>query len=80
MVEPWKTLPWRARLKLVALAFVPVVVLSVSAELLARLAIHREFEIVPSGTTGRSEYVFRMGRFPWSRESRTPVPPRAKDS
>lgn len=73
MVEPWKSLTWRARLKLLALALLPVVVLSIGAEVLARLAIHREFEVVQSESTGRSEYVFRIGRFPWSRVARTPL-------
>jgi hypothetical protein len=67
------TSPWRQRLKLVAFALTPFVVLFATAETLARLAITRHADVVVDDATGRRHYEFRMGKFPWSHASITPL-------
>jgi hypothetical protein len=70
-VKSWKEETWRGRTKLVLFALTPVTILVIVAEILTSLAIHRRFFIETDAQTGRKTYVFQMGRYPWSHESRT---------
>ena len=70
-VKSWKEESWRGRLKLIAFALTPVTVLFLICEGLTAAAIQRNFKIEEDPATGGSTYVFRMGRYPWSHESRT---------
>jgi hypothetical protein len=51
-------------------ALFPVTLLVLVCEGLTTAAIHRDFRIEKDPSTGRSTYVFRMGRYPWSHVSR----------
>jgi len=69
--KPWREMTRGERLRLVLFALTPVVGLRLGLEGLSFLAIARDFNGAASAETGKREYVFRMGRYPWSVHSRT---------
>lgn len=69
----WKEESWRGRVKMVLFALTPAVLLVVVAESLTALAIHRTFWVETDELTSRRTYIFRMGHYPWSLETRTPL-------
>jgi hypothetical protein len=72
-MKSWKDENWRGRSKMVMFAITPALLLVIVAECLTALAIHRRFWVETDDLTGRQTYVFRMGYYPWSLESRTPL-------
>lgn len=67
---PWRALTGRERLRLISFALLPVTFLLLLAEVLSWLAIDRQFHVAPATDSARAEYVFRMGRYPWSVNTR----------
>ncbi len=70
-MKDWKDESWRGRIKMLIFALVPVTVLVLVSEGLTALAIYRDYRIESDALSGRQSYVFRMGLYPWSHESRT---------
>jgi hypothetical protein len=60
-------------LKLVVFALTPAAVLLVAAEVFATFTIQRVVRTVPDSVTGQTLYTMRIGRFPWSQRSVTPL-------
>ena len=60
-------------LKLIAFALVPAVVLLVLAETYATFAIARKVTTEKDPVSGETRYTLEIGRFPWSRQSVTPL-------
>ena len=70
-MKTWKEESWRGRLKMIAFALTPVTVLFLICEGLTAAVIQRNQKVEKDPATGELTYVFRMGRYPWSHESRT---------
>jgi hypothetical protein len=69
----WKQATWRGRLKLVAFSLIPVALILALAQACAYLTIHRTISITTDATTGLTHYSMRIGRWPWSHRSYTPL-------
>jgi hypothetical protein len=63
----------KQRVKLVLFALAPATVLLIGAEACATFAIARSVRTAPDPETGQTVYTMRIGRFPWSRRSITPL-------
>ncbi len=72
-MKRWKELDLRGRTKLLVFSMLPAVVIVVSAEFLTSGTIHRSWNVAEDPLTGVSAYRMRIGRFPWGRESVTPL-------
>jgi hypothetical protein len=59
------------RIKFVVFSLIPLIVLAVAANFLAKLAIHRGIETVTDPLTGITRYSMHLGGFPWSHYSET---------
>lgn len=59
--------------KLVLFSLAPAIVLIVIAETIATLSIPREGRITADSVTGRRVYTMRVGKWPWSRRTVTPL-------
>ena len=60
-------------LKLVAISLLPATALLVVAEIVATLSISRRARSIVEAATGRTVYTMRIGRWPWSRVTITPL-------
>ena len=69
----WRDASWRGRLKLVAFSLVPVVLLLVLAQVLAYVTINRTITMQTDSITGQASYSMRIGHWPWSHRSYTPL-------
>jgi len=68
-----KTGGLKQKIKLVIFALLPAVVLFGCAETLATMAVSRRARRETDPVTGRITYVMKIGKFPWSRASVTPL-------
>jgi hypothetical protein len=59
--------------KLVAFSLTPAIVLVVLAETLSGVAIYRRARTLPDSASGGTVYTMRIGRWPWSRATVTPL-------
>jgi lysophospholipase L1-like esterase len=59
--------------KVVLFSLAPAIVLLIVAETIAILSIAREGRITVDSTTGRRVYTMRVGKWPWSRRTVTPL-------
>jgi len=69
----WKNTSWGGRLKLVVFALLPLVVILAIAQGLAYMAINRTISITTDSVTGQSYYSMKIGEWPWSHRSLTPI-------
>ncbi len=63
----------KRKIKLVIFALIPAAVIFTCAEVVTGFEIHREIAVVRDSATGQRSYTMRIGRFPWSRRSVTPL-------
>jgi hypothetical protein len=69
----WKNESWRGRLKLVVFSLTPLVLIVLAAQACAYLTIDRNIEIATDSITGQSYYSMKIGHWPWSHTSLTPL-------
>jgi hypothetical protein len=69
----WKNTPWGGRLKLVLFSVIPLLLVLAVAQSCAYVATHRSFGITTDSVTGQSYYSMRIGAWPWSHRSLTPM-------
>jgi hypothetical protein len=69
----WMKGPWRPRLKLVVFSLIPVGLIIALAQSCAYVTINRTVEITADSITGQASYSMRIGHWPWSHRSYTPL-------
>ena len=72
-MKSWKESTWRGRLKLVLFSLLPVIVLVVIGQLYAYLTIERTIVQTTDPVSGQQYYSMRIGLWPWSHKSYTPI-------
>jgi hypothetical protein len=69
----WKGAPGKNRLKLLLFSLIPVMLLLAVAQSCAYVTIHRTMRIWTDSITGQKYYSMRIGHWPWSHRSLTPL-------
>ena len=69
----WKNTPWGGRVKLVLFSLTPMLLVLALAQACAYMSIERTIEITTDSITGQTYYSMRIGRWPWSHRSLTPL-------
>src|SRR5690348_6970828 len=69
----WKQASWRGRLKLVLFSLAPVFILLILAQVYAYLTIERTIVQPTDPITGQQYYSMKIGLWPWSHVSYTPI-------
>jgi hypothetical protein len=69
----WVTARWRARLKLALFSLIPLVLILAMAQACAYVSVHRSVGVTTDSLTGLQYYSMRIGRWPWSHRSLTPI-------
>lgn len=64
---------WKGRLKLVLFSLLPLVVIAVLAQTYAYIATERTIDMVTDSITGQQSYSMKIGLWPWSHRSYTPI-------
>jgi hypothetical protein len=72
-MKGWKDSSWGGRVKLVLFSLVPLILLLVIAQGLAYVTIDRTIAITTDSITGQKYYSMRIGHWPWSHKSLTPI-------
>ena len=72
-MKSWKESSWSGRLKLVAFSVVPLVLLLCIAEGLAFMATNRTISMTTDPVSGQTYYSMKIGDWPWSHRSLTPI-------
>lgn len=72
-MKSWKEASWSGRAKLVLFSLVPLVLVLIVAQACAYFATHRTIEMTTDPTTGQTYYSMRIGDWPWSHRSLTPI-------
>src|SRR5687767_2700567 len=73
MAEERRQRGFARTVKLVLFSLTPAIVLVILAETAATVSIARRARILPDSATGGSVYTLRIGRWPWSRPTVTPL-------
>ena len=68
-----KASSWRQRVKLLLFSLIPVALVLLIAQSCAYMTIDRTIEMVKDPATGQVHYSMRMGHWPWSHKSWTPI-------
>lgn len=69
----WKGSNWRGRFKLLLFSVAPVLVLLGVAQACAYMTIERTISITTDSLTNQSYYSMKIGQWPWSPQSLTPL-------
>lgn len=69
----WKNSSWRNRVKLILFSLVPVLLLLMVAQAGAYMTLHRSVGVTTDFITGQRYYSMKIGRWPWSHRSITPI-------
>ena len=69
----WKEASWRGRSKLLLFSLVPLALVLAVAQACAFLATHRSIEMTTDAVTGQTYYSMKIGGWPWSHRSLTPI-------
>ncbi len=72
-MKSWRDSSWGGRLKLVLFSLIPVFVLLIVAQVYAYLTIERTIVQRSDPITGQRYYSMRIGKWPWSHTSYTPI-------
>ncbi len=72
-MKTWKTASWRERLKLIAFGLLPAAIILALAQGCAYLTTHRTISETTDAITGQSYYSMKIGQWPWSYRSITPI-------
>jgi lysophospholipase L1-like esterase len=73
MAEVWRKQGLKGKIKLVIFALIPAAAVFTCAEVVAGFEIQRQIEVVRDPANGQRVYTLRIGKFPWSRKSVTPL-------
>lgn len=68
----WKDASWKTRLKLIAFAVTPLIFILLIAQSCAYMTIERTISIT-TDSVGQSYYSMKIGKWPWSHKSLTPI-------
>lgn len=73
MSEGWSNQRLMVKAKLVIFALIPAALIFACAEVFAGLTIKRDIAVINDSASGQRLYTMRIGKFPWSRRSVTPL-------
>ena len=68
-----KSAPWRHRAKLVLFSLIPLGLVLIIAQSCAYMTLDRTIEMAKDPVTGQVHYSMRIGHWPWSHKSWTPI-------